>query len=129
MNLNEKFPVSPQKVEELMLRIRRLQIDMSQVEEQFTRGSGHGGQKLNKTSSCVVLRYPALNLDVRNQESRQRSLNRFLALRELVDRIEMDISPRTSQRLKEIQRLRKQKARRQRRSASLPSSDTKNGIL
>lgn len=129
MNLNEKFPVSPQKVEELMLRIRRLQIDMSQVEEQFTRGSGHGGQKLNKTSSCVVLRYPALNLDVRNQESRQRSLNRFLALRELVDRIEMEISPRTSQRLKEIQRLRKQKARRQRRSASLPSSDTKNGIL
>lgn len=115
MNLNENFPVSSAKVEELKNRISRLKIDLSAVEEQFTRGGGHGGQKINKTSNCVILRYLPLDLTVRMQRERQRSLNRFLALRELVDQIEMKISPETSHRLKEIEKIRKQKSRRLRR--------------
>jgi protein subunit release factor B len=115
MHLNEIFPVTPQKVEELKNRILRLQIHLNEVEEQFTLGSGHGGQKINKTSNCVVLRYPKLDITVKCQQSRQRSLNRFLALRELVDQIEMKISPGTSERLKEMQRIRKQKSRRSRK--------------
>jgi peptide chain release factor len=118
MNLNENFPVSPGKIEALKERIARLKINLNLVEEQFTRGGGKGGQKINKTSNCVILRYPPLGLAVRMQKERQRSLNRFLALRELVDQIEMKISPETSPRLKEMEKIRKQKARRQRRSSS-----------
>jgi len=115
MNLNENFPVSQHKIEELKKRILQLRINLSAIEEQFTRGTGHGGQKINKTSNCVILRYSQLELVVKMQQSRQRSLNRFLALRELVDQIEIKISPQTSQRLKEIEKIRKQKARRFRR--------------
>lgn len=118
MNLNEKFPVSQGRMDQLLARIKQLNIDVAAIKEQFARGGGKGGQKINKTSSAVILKYPALDLVVNVQRERQRSLNRFLALRELVDRIEMKISPRTSARLKEIERIRKQKARRTRRRAA-----------
>lgn len=116
MNLNEAFPVTPAKRAALEERIRRLGINVSAIAESFTRGSGKGGQKINKTSNAVVLIYPPLNLTVKCQRERERSLNRFLALRELVDRIEMAISPRTSERLDASARIRKQKDRRRRRS-------------
>ena len=118
MNLNEIFPVAPSKVQALNERIRRLRIDVAQIQETFARGSGKGGQKINKTSNAVQLSYPPLGLNVRVQRERQRSLNRFLALRELVDRIEMKISPATSPRRAEWERIRRQKDRRSRRSLS-----------
>ena len=87
------------------------------MSESFSRGGGKGGQKINKTSNRVQLSYPPLDLRVACQRERKRSLNRFLALRELVDQIEMRVSPETSERLKEIERLRKRKARASSRSA------------
>lgn len=116
MNLNERFDVTPGKVEALLERIQRLKIDPAVIEEGFTRGSGKGGQKINKTSNCVQLHYPPLDISVRCQRERKRTINRFLALRELVDRIEINVSPETSARLKEIGKLRKRKARRQERA-------------
>ncbi|MBI3548515.1 MAG: peptide chain release factor-like protein [Elusimicrobia bacterium] len=112
MNINENFDVSPGKVAELKARIERLRVDLRLVEESFIRGGGKGGQKINKTANCVQLRYPPMDLVVRVQRERKRTVNRFLALRELVDRIEMKVSPETSERLQEIERLRRRKARR-----------------
>jgi protein subunit release factor B len=86
INLNERFDVRPEKVTELLARIKRLGIDVKAIEETFTRGSGKGGQKINKTSSCVQLSYDGLR--VRCQRERRRTVNRFLALRLLVDKIE-----------------------------------------
>lgn len=100
----------------MLERIRRLAIDPVLIEEGFSRGSGKGGQKLNKTSSRVQLFYPPLDIAVSCQRERRRSINRFLALRELVDRVEMRLSPVTSKRLREIERARKGKARRQARA-------------
>lgn len=117
MRLDEAFPVAASKRAALEERIRRLGIDLSLVEESFMKGGGKGGQKINKTSNAVQLSYPPLNLSVRCQRERQRSLNRFIALRELVDRIEEKTSPGTAPRLAERDRVRKQKARRRRRSA------------
>lgn len=116
MNLNVHFNVSEGKVRALRERIARLGIDVSCIEEGFIRGGGKGGQKINKTANCVVLRYPPLNFAVRCQRDRRQSVNRFLALRELVDKIEMRVSPETSQRLEEVTRLRKRKACRRQRS-------------
>ena len=118
MNLNEKFPVTQGKIDQLLERMQRLGVNAAAIEEQFSRGGGKGGQKINKTSNRVTLKYPPLELTVNVQRERQRSLNRFLALRELVDQIEMKISPETSQKLKEIERIRKQKNRRWRRYSS-----------
>ncbi|MDD5301984.1 MAG: peptide chain release factor-like protein [Elusimicrobia bacterium] len=117
MQLNEDFGVAPSKLEDLKARIVRLKIDLRLVEESFSRGGGKGGQKVNKTSNRVQLAYPPLDVRVACQRERKRSLNRFLALRELVDQIEMKISPETSERLREMERLRRRKARSRARSA------------
>src|SRR5258708_21953334 len=116
MNLTEGFDVSPGKVAELLARISALKIDPALIDEQFVRGGGPGGQKINKTSNCVVLRYPPLGLVVRCQRDRRRNVNRFLALRELVDQVEMKLSPRTSKRLQDIDRKRRNKSRAGRRA-------------
>ena len=91
--------------------MRRLGIDAAVIEEGFTRGGGKGGQKINKTSNRVQLYYPPLDLSVSCQRERKRTINRFVALRELVDRIEMKLSPETSERLRDIERAKKGKAR------------------
>jgi peptide chain release factor len=110
-------PVTPAKLDDLRARIARLGIDLSKVDQQAVKGSGPGGQKVNKTSSGVLLRYPLGDetLVVKWARERQRSLNRFLALRELVDEIELRVSPETSERLKEQAKIRKQKDRARRR--------------
>jgi len=115
INLTQNFGVSEGKVQALREKISRLKVDMRLVEEQFVRGGGKGGQKINKTSNAVLMKYPPLSLVVKVQRERQRSLNRFLALRELVDQIEMKISPHTSPRFKEWEKIRKQKDRQRRR--------------
>ena len=117
MRLNEDFGVAPGKLEELKARAARLGVRLELIEEIFSRGGGKGGQKINKTANRVQLFYPPLDLRVACQRERKRSLNRFLALRELVDRIEMKISPETSERLRGFERLRKRKARAAARAA------------
>ncbi|HYG75594.1 MAG TPA: peptide chain release factor-like protein [Planctomycetota bacterium] len=118
MHFPSDAPVTPFKLEDLRERITRLGIALEKIDEQAVKGSGPGGQKVNKTSSGVLLRYD-LNgelIVVKWTRERQRSLNRFLALRELVDEIELRVSPGTSERLKEQNRIRKQKDRARRRN-------------
>ncbi len=117
MRLNEDFGVAPGKLDELKTRLERLKIDLRLVEESFSRGGGKGGQKINKTSNRVQMNYPPLDVRVACQRERKRSLNRFLALRELVDQIEMKISPETSERLAEMRRIQKRKSRSRARAA------------
>jgi len=116
MKLNELPQISPAKITALKERIQRLKINLTDIEEQFIRGSGKGGQKINKTANCVRLNYSKLNIEVKTQKDRRRSINRFLALRELVDRIEMRVSPQTSQRLAEFEKLRRRTAKRRQRA-------------
>jgi len=116
VNLTGAFDVSPAKVADLLARLSALGIDPAAIEEQFVKGGGPGGSKINKTSNCVLLRYPPMGIVVRCQRDRRRSVNRFLALRELADRVEERVSPGTSPRLQEIQRKREAKARAGRRA-------------
>jgi len=117
MRFPDDAPVTPAKREELKARIGRLSIRMEAVEEQFVKGTGPGGQKVNKTSSGVRLSYelPGERLQVKWTRERSRALNRFLALRELVDEVEVRLSPETSARVAEVERIRRQKDRRRRR--------------
>ncbi len=129
MNLNEDFGVSVGKVEDLRRRIAALGLDPRAIEEQFVRGGGKGGQKINKTANCVLLRYEGHV--VRCQQDRRRTVNRFLALRELVDRVEAERSPSTSRRVLEGERRKAAAARSARRArarhrADFPSDPTPN---
>ncbi len=115
MKFSEFGDVSFSKQNALKERLLSLGIDLTQVQEQFTKGSGPGGQKTNKTSNRVLLRYDCLGLVVSAHHNRKRSVNRFLALRELADQVEMRLSPHTSERLRQQARIRHQKKRRSRR--------------
>lgn len=127
MKFPEDAPVTPAKREALRQRLATLNIDLAAVDEQAVKGSGPGGQKKNKTQSGVLLRYSLVDelLVVKWQRERQHSLNRYLALRELCDEVEVRVSPATSERLREAERRSKQKDRSRRRTVKkLVSSDS-----
>jgi protein subunit release factor B len=107
--------VSAGKQAALDARMRALGLRAGDLAESFIRGSGCGGQKLNKTSSCVHLRHAASGLEVKCQRTRSRELNRFLARRELCDALEARARGETLRRRAEVERIRRQKRRRSRR--------------
>lgn len=110
------FPVSPEKERALLARMRRLGIREEDLEEQFIRSSGHGGQHLNKTSTCVFLRHPPSGLSVKCREERSRALNRYLARRRLAERLEGIRLGRLSAARQAMEKVRRQKRRRSRRA-------------
>jgi len=83
--------------------------------EKFVLGSGSGGQKLNKTSSCVYLKHVPTGMEVKCQQTRSRDTNRFLARRQLCERLAERVLGEESRRRMEAERIRRQKRRRSRR--------------
>ncbi len=118
MNLKEKFNISPGKVEALLKKMEELAIKPADIEETFVKGSGSGGQKINKTSNGVRLHHVPTGTTVFCQKERERNKNRFLALRLLVEKIGEGLEPGIVPRDKAADKIRKQKARRTRRSKS-----------
>lgn len=113
------------KRQALVARMTELGIRESDIQERFILGSGSGGQKINKTSSCVFLRHPPSGVEVKCQQTRSRELNRLLARRELCDRIEAAQRGAQSRRQQEIERIRRQKRRRSRRQKERMLQDKK----
>ena len=112
--MSEVF-VTSVKQAQLERRMRALRVAEDSLVERFVLGSGKGGQKVNKTSSCVYLKHVPTGLEVKCQRTRRRELNRFLARRELCDRIEKRLKGEASRRKQEAERIRRQKRRRSRR--------------
>lgn len=97
-------------------KARSLGILPEHVEEAFIRGSGKGGQKINKTSSCVWLRHRPSGVEVRCQAHREQSRNRVAAYKLLIDKIEEKVRGVESKFARTRFKLKKQKARRSRRA-------------
>ncbi len=109
-------PVRPEKVKKLVDRMLSLGIREEDLVERFIRSSGPGGQKVNKTSTCVYIKHIPTGVEVKCQESRSQALNRFLARRYLVEKIEAMRLGLDSEREKLRQKLRKQKQKRRKRA-------------
>ena len=116
------FSVSVEKNRWLRERMAHLGIREEDLAERFVRSSGKGGQHVNKTSTCVWLKHLPTGIEVKCMEERSQSVNRFLARRELAERIEA-LSGQPTKRDLEAQRARKQKARRKRRAAGKYEKD------
>lgn len=110
------FPVSLEKEIALKSRMESLGVKEEEIEESFVRSGGAGGQKVNKTSSCVMLFHRPTNIRVKCQTSRSQALNRFLARRILLDKIEQLQKGFVATERTRIEKIRRQKMRRSRRS-------------
>jgi len=117
------FAVSDEKNRWLRLRMLEFGVREEDLDESFVRSSGNGGQHVNKTSSCVQLKHKPTGIIVTCMRERSQSVNRFLARRELLARIEAATGVITPE-MKRIEKLRKQKDRRRRRSSLPPTSTT-----
>ena len=108
--------ISTEKQLELQERMERLGIREDDLIEKFILGSGKGGQKINKTSSCVYLKHLPSGIEIKCQKERSRELNRFYARRDLCEKIEYSLFKEKSEKQKEIAKIRRQKKRRTRKT-------------
>jgi len=105
-----------QKERMLREKMQQLGIKEADILERFIRSSGPGGQNVNKTSTCVYLKHIPTGIEVKCQKERFQALNRYLARKLLVHKIETLILGRFSQERKRIEKIRRQKRRRSRRA-------------
>jgi protein subunit release factor B len=110
------FPVGPEKEVQLNQRMSELGVSESDLEETFVRSGGHGGQNVNKTSTCVMLVHRSTGLQIKCQATRQQGLNRFIARRLLLDKIEASRKGYVAAERARVEKIRRQKRRRSRRA-------------
>src|SRR5436190_20725979 len=108
------FPVSLEKETQLAQRMTALGVRETDLEETFVRSGGHGGQNVNKTSTCVMLLHRPTGVQVKCQATRQQGLNRFIARRLLLDKIEMMRRGHADAERARIEKIRRQKRKRSR---------------
>ncbi len=122
-------PVSPEKLTALAQRMESLGVSEADLLEKFVRGSGSGGQKINKTNNCVFLKHLPSGVCIKCQMDRSRELNRFLARRELCEQLEMIRDGRALAKTQAIEKMRRQKRRRSRRSKQRSVADKRQLTL
>ena len=92
--------------------MRALGVRESDVEEAFVHSAGPGGQNVNKSSSCVMLLHRPTGLRVKCQTTRHQGLNRFLARRLLLDKVEQMHKSREAAERARVEKIRRQKRKR-----------------
>lgn len=112
------FGVTERKAHELLERMRACGLTENDLHETFVRASGPGGQKVNKTATCVMLTHRPTGLTVKMQKARTQALNRFYARRRMCELLEDKQRGQDSPRARHAARIRKQKDRRRRRHRS-----------
>ena len=110
------FGITQQKKQELARRMHKCDLLEHDIEEKFVRSSGPGGQKVNKSSTCVHLRHICSGLSVKVQKGRSQGLNRYYARKQMCELLENKLPGKESPEAQKIEKNRKQKDRRRRRT-------------
>ncbi len=111
-----KYNVTARKEKALKAKMDRLGIKEADILEKFVRSQGKGGQKVNKTSTCVYLKHLPTGIEVKCKKERSQALNRFLARRILAEKVEELVLKEKSERRERIERIKRQKRKRSKRA-------------
>ena len=117
------FAVNLEKAGQLAARMSLLGVSETAIKETFVRSGGHGGQNVNKVSTCVQLTHRPTGVSVKCQETRQQGLNRYIARRLLLDKIEEKQKGFVAAQRAEIEKIRRQKRKRSRRAKARMLAD------
>jgi peptide chain release factor len=120
------FGVSEEKETALNQRLQKLGIRPEDLVEQFIRSGGHGGQNVNKTSTCVYLKHVPTGIEVKCQQERSQALNRYVARKILADKIETMILGKESAEKQRIEKIRRQKRKRSKRAKEKMLADKRH---
>jgi protein subunit release factor B len=107
---------SKEKLDQLRQKMVKLGVLNDDLLERFILGSGSGGQKINKTHSCVYLKHTPSGIEIKCQQYRSQEMNRYTARRELCDKLEEILLKEKSKKQQAFEKIRRQKQRRSRRS-------------
>ena len=121
--------ITEKKWLELREELEKFSIKESDIEETFILSSKKGGQKVNKTSSCVQLKHKSYNITVKCQISRSQDENRYFARKLLLEKIQQEIFHIETKKILKLKKLKKQKKNRQKKSEikyHSPPSEKKN---
>jgi peptide chain release factor len=106
------FPVSVEKESQLARRMVALGVREGDIDESFVRSGGHGGQNVNKVSTCVMLLHRVTGIQVKCQTTRQQGLNRFMGRHLLLDKIEAQRKAKAKEDRDRVEKLRRSKRKR-----------------
>ncbi|KAJ3367533.1 hypothetical protein GGF31_007435 [Allomyces arbusculus] len=91
-------------------------LDETELEERFIKGGGNGGQKINKTSNCVVLVHKPTGIQVRCQETRSLTDNRRIARKILKLKLDDHFNGALSKRNQKAEAERRKKQKKKQRA-------------
>lgn len=121
--------ITQDKWQQLHVRMFSLEILEEDIIEKFILGSGSGGQKINKTSSCVWIKHVPTGITVKCQKERSRELNRYYARQRLCDKIDAQVNQSKSEQEQAIAKIRRQKRKRSKRAKEKMLVDKKHNTL